>query len=159
MDTQKKSFVLRDRDYIVTSRKTQNEILSVLIKLITTKIKLALGLVIFIYSSLLFSAENNNEAIRLETVRLQLKWFHAFQFAGYYAAKEQGFYIDEGLDVHILERNPELNIVNQVVSNEVQYGVEDTRIIVRYANGAPIIALAAIFQLILWFLSANNLQA
>ena len=28
-----------------------------------------------------------------ETVILQLKWFHQFQFAGYYAAKEKGFWI------------------------------------------------------------------
>ena len=98
------------------------------------------------FSGLLFAAENNNDVSRLETVRLQLKYFHAFQFAGYYAAKEKGFYRDEGLNVHILERNPKLSVVNQVVSNEVQYGVEDTGIIAQYANGAPIEALAAIFQ-------------
>ena len=28
----------------------------------------------------------------LETVVLQLKWLHQFQFAGYYAAQEKGFY-------------------------------------------------------------------
>ena len=27
----------------------------------------------------------------LEHVELQLKWFHQFQFAGYYAAIEQGY--------------------------------------------------------------------
>ena len=32
-----------------------------------------------------------------ERVTLQLKWFHQFQFAGYYAAVEKGFYADEGL--------------------------------------------------------------
>ncbi|MBE0648068.1 MAG: hypothetical protein IH596_09810, partial [Bacteroidales bacterium] len=30
------------------------------------------------------------------TVKLQLKWKHQFQFAGYYAAIEQGYYRDEG---------------------------------------------------------------
>jgi ABC-type nitrate/sulfonate/bicarbonate transport system substrate-binding protein len=30
-------------------------------------------------------------------VTLQLKWFHQFQFAGYYAAKEKGFYAAEGI--------------------------------------------------------------
>ncbi len=34
-----------------------------------------------------------------DKVTLQLKWFHQFQFAGYYAAKEKGFYAAEGLDV------------------------------------------------------------
>jgi len=107
---------------------------------------LKLGLLFFSLPGLLFSSENNKEFSRLETVRLQLKWFHSFQFAGYYAAKEQGFYEDEGLDVHLLERNPKLSVVNQVVFNEVQYGVEDIGIIADYANGSPINILAAIFQ-------------
>ena len=33
-----------------------------------------------------------DETAALETVRIQLKWFHQFQFAGYYAAIENGFY-------------------------------------------------------------------
>jgi len=39
----------------------------------------------------------------LEVVTLQLKWQHQFQFAGYYAAKAQGFYEEAGLDVRIVE--------------------------------------------------------
>jgi hypothetical protein len=38
-------------------------------------------------------------AFGAEIVTLQLKWFHQFQFAGYYAAKDKGFYAAEGLDV------------------------------------------------------------
>lgn len=36
-----------------------------------------------------------------EKVVLQLRWDHQFQFAGYYAAKWQGFYEQAGLDVEI----------------------------------------------------------
>ena len=36
-----------------------------------------------------------------EVVDLQLRWHHQFQFAGYYAALEKGFYKEEGLDVRI----------------------------------------------------------
>ncbi|KKK58640.1 hypothetical protein LCGC14_3042390, partial [marine sediment metagenome] len=36
-----------------------------------------------------------------ESVSLQLKWTHQFQFAGYYMAKQKGFYNDVGLDVTI----------------------------------------------------------
>src|SRR5690349_5686469 len=36
-------------------------------------------------------------------IRLQLQWVAQSQFAGYYAAVDQGFYEDEGLDVTILE--------------------------------------------------------
>mgnify|MGYP001363603672 CR=1 FL=1 len=35
-------------------------------------------------------------------VNLQLRWFHQFQFAGYYAAKEKGYYDEAGFDVNII---------------------------------------------------------
>ena len=41
----------------------------------------------------------------LEQVTLQLKWQHQFQFAGYYAALEKGYYDEVGLDVQIKERD------------------------------------------------------
>ncbi|MCF8453688.1 MAG: ABC transporter substrate-binding protein, partial [Pedobacter sp.] len=41
----------------------------------------------------------------LKPIKLQLKWLHQFQFAGYYAAKEKGFYKDAGFDVEILQGN------------------------------------------------------
>ncbi|MGR9117606.1 MAG: ABC transporter substrate-binding protein, partial [Gammaproteobacteria bacterium] len=83
---------------------------------------------------------------QLESVKLQLKWFHQFQFAGYYAAKELGFYTEEGLDVEILERSPGKVVLEQVIADEVEFGIGDSGIIAAYANGAPIAALAAIFQ-------------
>src|SRR5437867_3392222 len=39
---------------------------------------------------------------RLVQVKLQLKWFPQAQFAGYFVAKEQGFFRDEGLEVTLL---------------------------------------------------------
>lgn len=46
-------------------------------------------------------------------VKLQLQWFTQAQFAGYFAAVDQGFYKDEGLDVQILEGG--VDIVPQTV--------------------------------------------
>jgi diguanylate cyclase (GGDEF)-like protein/PAS domain S-box-containing protein len=85
-------------------------------------------------------------AAPLEKVTLQLKWMHQFQFAGYYAAKEQGYYAAEGLDVDIFERSPEKDVVQQVVSGERNFAVGDSGILSYYARGEPIVALAAIFQ-------------
>lgn len=82
----------------------------------------------------------------LEKVRLQLKWFHQFQFAGYYAAIEQGYYAQEGLDVEIKERVVEKDFVTQVTSGESEYGVGDSGLIPQYAQGKKIAVLAAIFQ-------------
>ncbi|CAG1023355.1 partial Virulence sensor protein BvgS, partial [Patescibacteria group bacterium] len=87
-----------------------------------------------------------NQTSPIEKVKLQLKWFHQFQFAGYYAAKEQGYYAEEGLDVDILERSPDKDIIKQVTSGEVDFAISDSGILSYYAKGEAIVALAAIFQ-------------
>lgn len=38
-----------------------------------------------------------------EQISIQLKWQHSYQFAGYYAAIEKGFYRDAELDVALKE--------------------------------------------------------
>ena len=51
---------------------------------------------------LLFSSSTMARSDTLEHVALQLKWFHQFQSAGYYAAIEQGYYRAAGLHVHLV---------------------------------------------------------
>src|SRR5215468_11459922 len=46
----------------------------------------------------------------LQQVSLQLKWHHQFQFAGYYAALEQGYYREAGLEVRIIEGGPGVEV-------------------------------------------------
>ncbi|WP_200833854.1 ABC transporter substrate-binding protein [Tabrizicola flagellatus] len=43
-----------------------------------------------------------------EDVKLQLKWVTQAQFAGYYVAKDKGFYEEEGLNVTILPGGPDI---------------------------------------------------
>ena len=86
------------------------------------------------------------ESSTAEKVSLQLKWLHSFQFAGYYAAKEKGYYADEKLDVTIHERIPGVNNIEQVLKGESQYGVADTGLLEQRLSGKPVVALAAIFQ-------------
>ena len=43
-----------------------------------------------------------------DSVTLQLKWVTQAQFAGYYVAKDKGFYKDEGLDVTIKPGGPDI---------------------------------------------------
>ena len=45
---------------------------------------------------------------RAEDVTLQLKWVTQAQFAGYYVAKDKGFYEEEGLDVTIKPGGPDV---------------------------------------------------
>ena len=84
---------------------------------------------------------------RIETISLQLKWQHQFQFAGYYAALEKGFYEEIGLDVKILPHGPnQESPINKVLTGLVEYGVTDTSLVKHRLDGKPVVALAAIFQ-------------
>nr|WP_151719341.1 ABC transporter substrate-binding protein [Gemmobacter serpentinus] len=47
-------------------------------------------------------------AAQAEDVTLQLKWVTQAQFAGYYVAKDKGFYEEEGLNVTILPGGPDV---------------------------------------------------
>jgi len=81
-----------------------------------------------------------------EKVVLQLKWLHQFQFAGYYAAHEKGFYKEVGLDVEIRERDLDKNNVQQVIDDEAQYGVADSVLLLYKAKKEPVVIVAPIFQ-------------
>ncbi|GAB4060492.1 diguanylate cyclase domain-containing protein [Uliginosibacterium sediminicola] len=82
----------------------------------------------------------------LEQVRLQLKWTHAFQFAGYYAAQAQGYYREAGLQVDILPAPPDLDPVTAVVTGKAEYGVGTSSLLLARHAGKPVVALAVIFQ-------------
>jgi len=85
-------------------------------------------------------------AVPVEKISLQLKWLNSFQFAGYYAAKEKGFYAEENLDVAIRERIPKISNIEQVLNDESQYGVADTGLLEQRLGGKPVVVLASIFQ-------------
>jgi ABC-type nitrate/sulfonate/bicarbonate transport system substrate-binding protein len=82
----------------------------------------------------------------LEQVSMQLKWKHQFQFAGYYAALEQGFYRDAGLDVKILEGGPNIDVTEAVATGKADFGACSANVLLDWANGRRLVVLAAIFQ-------------
>jgi diguanylate cyclase (GGDEF)-like protein len=81
-----------------------------------------------------------------EKVALQLKWLHQFQFAGYYAAKEKGFYSDVGLDVDIRVRDRSKNNIEQVIKGEAQYGIADSVLLLYRSRKEPVVIVSPIFQ-------------
>lgn len=81
-----------------------------------------------------------------EKVILQLPWLHQFQFAGYYIAKEKGFYSDAGLDVEIRDAHLAIQPIESVVSGKAQFGVGRSSLLVDYSKGAPVVMMAAAFQ-------------
>jgi NitT/TauT family transport system substrate-binding protein len=59
----------------------------------------------------------------LTPVKLQLQWFTQAQFAGYFAAVEQGFYEDAGLDVEILEGGTDIVPQTQLAQGRADYAI------------------------------------
>lgn len=59
----------------------------------------------------------------LTPINLQLQWVAQAQFAGYYAAVDQGFYADEGLDVTILEGAVEIVPQQVVATGGAEFGL------------------------------------
>ncbi len=85
-------------------------------------------------------------AFGADKVVLQLKWFHQFQFAGYYAAKEKGFYAAEGLDVVFRQRDIKTSYIDDVLEGKAAYGTSDAGLLFSRLQGKPVVVLAQIFQ-------------
>jgi diguanylate cyclase (GGDEF)-like protein/PAS domain S-box-containing protein len=82
----------------------------------------------------------------LDAVTLQLKHRHQFQFAGYYAALEQGYYRDAGLDVRIREGNDSNEPERAVLNGQANYGVGGSSLLLARLAGKPVVVLGVIFQ-------------
>jgi diguanylate cyclase (GGDEF)-like protein/PAS domain S-box-containing protein/hemerythrin-like metal-binding protein len=101
----------------------------------------------FVFAASLYSLGGwAPSAQALEAVTLQLKWSHAFQFAGYYAAKEKGYYREAGLDVALQEARPGDDPLKNVLEGKAQYGVGNSSLLLARKAGAPVLVLANIFQ-------------
>ncbi len=85
-------------------------------------------------------------AEHLQTVRVQLKWKHQFQFAGLYMALEKGFYRQAGLDVQLLEGGPGHAPVDALLTGDAEYCIADSGVLLYRAEGKPLTVLASIFQ-------------
>ncbi len=86
------------------------------------------------------------QAKQLDKVSLQFQYFHQFQFAGYYIAKEKGFYEDIGLDIELKEFKVGLNYVDEVLSKRADYGIGRSSMIIDRSKGKKIVLLASILQ-------------
>ncbi len=98
----------------------------------------------FIIFTLLFLGTNiSAEYKNLQHVSIQLEWKHQFEFAGFYAALEQGYYKDVGLNVEIKEYNSKIDIISDVLSGVSTYGMSSSHLILERLSGKKIIQLAS----------------
>jgi diguanylate cyclase (GGDEF)-like protein len=95
---------------------------------------------------LIFPAASALAGISTEIVSLQLRWLPQFQFAGYYAAVEMGYYRAEGLEVHLIPGSPDCQPVAEVLAGRAQYAEGNSEVLLAHLQGKPLVALAAIFQ-------------
>jgi NitT/TauT family transport system substrate-binding protein len=86
-------------------------------------------------------------ASELTPVTVQLSWTHQAEFAGLYAAEQQGYFRDEGLEVQFLEGGPEVDFIKPVVDGQAQFGIaQPADLILARAAGKPVRSIAVIFR-------------
>ena len=82
----------------------------------------------------------------LESITLQLQWKHQYEFAGFYAAKELGFYDEVGLDVEFIEYDGKSNIADDIIQNNADFGLTYASIIAEYLEHKPVVLVANYFK-------------
>lgn len=98
------------------------------------------------YPAIVVAQAGQLSSAALEPIRVQLRWYHQFQYAGYYAAKEKGFYEEAGFDVTLVAGSTELMPVKEVLAGRAQFGSSNGQILLSRLQGEALVALAAIFQ-------------
>lgn len=81
-----------------------------------------------------------------QKIVLQLPFTPQFQFAGYYAAEAQGYFRKEGLEVELRHGDNSGKVIPEVKAGRALYGISTTSVLLDRLNGAPLVAVAAIFQ-------------
>ncbi len=81
-----------------------------------------------------------------DKVTVQLKWVTQAQFAGYYAAQEQGYFEDENLDVTIKPGGPDIVPEQVVLGGQAEFGLNwlDNTLATR-DQGGEIINIAQVY--------------
>src|SRR5438445_2201690 len=85
-----------------------------------------------------------------EKLILQLHGPAQFEFAGYYAALWQGYYGAAGLDVEIRQGaqpgQERVDPAHELIEGRAQFGTGTADLVIRAAQGQPLLLLAPIFQ-------------
>ena len=81
------------------------------------------------------------------SIKLQLQWVAQSQFAGYFAARDLGFYEEEGLDVTILEGAVEIVPQQVVASGGAEFGLAWVpKVLESNEQGVNLVNIAQVFQ-------------
>ena len=94
---------------------------------------------------LLLLLSNSTQAQQV-TVKLQLKWYHQFQFAGFYAAHLKGYYSQEGIDIQILEGSELISPFKTITTGKADFAISDPEILFKSYKRFPLVAAFATLQ-------------
>jgi NitT/TauT family transport system substrate-binding protein len=82
-----------------------------------------------------------------DSIKLQLQWVAQAQFAGYYAAADQGFFKANCLDVTLIENPPDVTPQQQLADGAVDFAIAWVpKALATREAGANIVDIAQIFQ-------------
>ena len=101
---------------------------------------------IFIFLLFFFSVLHGESSEPLEKVSLQLHWKYQFEFAGFIAAKEKGFYKDEGLDVELKEYEFGIEIEKSVINGDSEYGIYNSLSLLDYLRDKDLVLVSSYFK-------------
>lgn len=90
---------------------------------------------------------DSSSPAELTPVTLQLQWVAQAQFAGYYAALDQGFYEDEGLDVTIQEAGTDTVPIDVLAAGDADYAISWVpKVLGSIEQGTNVTDVAQIFE-------------
>jgi NitT/TauT family transport system substrate-binding protein len=93
------------------------------------------------------SAGASTKSHKLTKVTLQLKWVTQAQFAGYYAAKANGYYKAQGMDVTIKPGGPSIIPEQVVAGGQAQFGIDWlSSLMTSRDQGIDIVNIAQVFN-------------
>lgn len=99
--------------------------------------------ILYIFCEALLFGQSQKE---LESISVRLHWKYQFEFAGFIAAKEKGFYKEVGLDVTLKEYSPGIDIVEEVLNGQSDYGVYNSNIVIDFLQNKPLVLIASYFK-------------
>jgi NitT/TauT family transport system substrate-binding protein len=98
-----------------------------------------------------------------DSVTLRLKWFNQAQFAGFYIAKDEGFYKEENLDVSIQPGGPDFPSIQMIAGGNEHFGVTSAdQILVARSKGVPVVAIAVLYRkspFVLFTLKSSGIES
>jgi len=92
------------------------------------------------------------QSASLTQTSIQFSWVHNVEFIGFYAAEQQGYYRDAGLQVRLDgggfdESGAFIDPVQAVLDGKADFGVTGAHVLLaKRAEGAPIVAIGTIYQ-------------